>query len=259
MFSCLRHASRLIVRFSALLVLLGTGGCCLEGSTQARGDPSLATESPLVCDSKDLILPESAVASAEVVDDSERRDRYIKRLRDSTMDRWFSLQLDLEQRVVGYNEPIPFQVTINNETDYPVVFFRPVHLTLGVGGEFADLQVELLSSAGQRIEPDPSYAFFEPAEFPPSGRESFSVLPPRSSCRMDFELNWFETWAPLTEPIPPGDYEMRIRLSGSKIGPLLQRGAYQDHSTWTYADVGAWVGFTELSDPVSFSIRPAGE
>lgn len=205
---------------------------------------------PRPCDSSEMILPEDIMAAGESISSEEASRRFGERFAQrSEWLSWLSLRLDVAQSEFEYGADIPFRVTITNGTDHPVVFFRPQVNSLG-----ADLypigmfEIELVSATGEAVRAAPLMALPRRFPLPELTREAFSLLPPGESCYMDCLLARDRVWLPLPEHIPPGNYQMTIVLSGWAIGPS---------PTWEQTvDVGAWVGTTEPSNAVSFTILP---
>jgi hypothetical protein len=242
-----RNGSRLLV-LSGFLVLTVVSGCSdavdrnptPTVEPQPTDPPSSAPPAPL-CDSSEFILPDS---SGERITSEEARQR--RAARSAEQHDWLSLHLDLAQNAFGYAEPIPFRLTVTNETDHPVVFLRPRSLSLS-GDPQAELLVSLRALSG---ESNWEYTML-PWEWPPVTGEMFSVLPPGGSCAIDLNLVWDGTLEFLREPFGPGDYEMAVTLIGSFVGPETESSMYYD--------VGAWVGATQPSNMVELTILPPEE
>lgn len=206
-----------------------------------------ANPPPRPCDSSEMILPEDIVAAGETISSEEASRRFGERfaLRSESL----SLRLDVAHNEFEYGTDIPFRVTITNETDHPVIFFRPQFNSLGDTYPIGMFAIELVSATGEEVRP-PSYPamIHPPFPLPVRTRETFSLLPPGESCYIDYLLAGDRVWMPLPEPIPPGDYQMTVVFWGSWIGPKPIGGQP--------IDVGAWVGTTEPSNTVNFTILP---
>lgn len=230
-----------------------------EAASTPTAEPTVAATSPWLvfppprCDDSTLILPESMVTSAQRID-WEEFDRRASQRTSSQMD-WLSLRLDLDEHSFDYGAAIPFRLTFTNETDHPVIFYRPQSMALEPPLP-SDLLIVLVDSSGERVVPPPLGFSWEPGELPPAGREAFSVLSPLSSCVVNLELRWDETWPPLAEPLPPGDYEMRAVYYAYLAGPVFSLMGPEGYSGGIY-DVGAWMtGSTQSSNNVIFTILP---
>lgn len=217
---------------AATLALAITSGC--------------TPQSPQPCDSSEFILAEDV--TGEIIDPVE----FVRRSTSYSYcesDGRLSLRLDLMGNSFGYADAVPFRLTVTNEIDEPVTFLRPHSISLEEGVYPIGLEIRLTSSSGETVHP--GLRLTNPP-FPSIARprESFSTLPPRESCFMDFQLVWNQTWHPLEEPIPPGDYQMSVRFQGIAVGP-------QTDSAGEFLDVGAWVGCVEAPDIVTLTILPA--
>jgi len=230
---------------SALMVLVCA--CSAPGTPQPKSAIQAVPVFP-DCGNTEFALPESVVAAGERVDSLEYWDRFYERRRNQ--DRWLSVHLDLVNDVIGYGDPVPFRLTITNGTDRPVIFVRPQRMTLFLEVTYQGIPIQLLiflASSGERIAPV-GHALVQ-VQFPPPTRESFSVLPAGESCALDLPFLWNETLWPLEEPIPPGDYQMSMALRGTALGLGPEDGGY--------VDIGAWVGCSDVSNVVSFTVRQA--
>lgn len=187
------------------------------------------------CDNSKFALPESVMAAGEKIDSEEYWDRYRKY--PAKQDEWLSIRLDPARAIIPYADPIPFRLTVTNETDHPIIFVRPLHISFSGDLVSALPIVQLrvrMTSSGHEVKP--SKVSSPLVHFRPAPREAFSMLPSRESCTMDLQLTWNKTFLPLEAPIPPGDYQMNVVLKGTDLGPGTSE--YRDF------DIGGWVGST---------------
>ena len=166
---------------------------------------------------------------------------------------WLSMHLDLLTDTVQYAEPIRLRLVFTNTLNEPVVFARPQHISFYGDAtlepnQSSRLLVGMVSSAGERIKPVPIIA--TQLSYYPLPIEQFSHLAPGESCSLEIPLLWSNTHLPLSEPIPPGKYNLQAVSQHYDLGPQ----APNDRAKMI--DISAWVGETELSNNVTVTILP---
>lgn len=200
----------------------------------------------LACDSKEFAVPEQVVMTGKKFDGSQRQDPFDERFAEQHG--WLSVHLDLAQDVVPYAAPVPLLLTITNQSDHSVIFVRPRLISVGGTYDFNHsirLFVDMRSSSGEKIGP-PATLILSLYSSPPI--EDFSMLPPGKSCTVSLQLLWNKTIQPLEQPIPPGDYQVKVSLLGLDLGPSINK----DEAL----DIGSWVGKTDFSNTVTLNVLP---
>lgn len=195
------------------------------------------------CDSSQFMVPMNVITNGKFID-------YATVLPDPTP--WpsgLSVQLDVISGSVQYAESIPIRLSITNEKNEPIIFVRPQGLSFY--GDFVvknnSLVVDLRFASGDLIKSDDVSTGFPLVVHAPSA-DAFSILSLGASCRMDVSLVWNKMNSPLAAPIPGGTYQIKTALFLRYSGPEIPNGASE------YVDIGAWVGFTDYSNTVTFTV-----
>ena len=259
-------------------VLVGVEACFVRSDLQPTvSAPAIRTSSsPALkpCVSSEFAVPESVMrAGQELVRLSKPFYRTLEL--GPQQYGWLSVHLDLIQDVVQYGEAIPLRLTITNGTDQPVIFVRPRNVEFLYYYSYPPFHPSF-------VPPTPAVPFYEggltswhpyfPTQLyidlvpfpdkirPPEAiggtrspllKEDFSMLRPGQSCTIEWKLTWNGPGIPLTGPIPPGDYTLKVFLRGTDLGPEIP-----GRPVITILDIGGWVGTSEASNPVTLTILP---
>lgn len=163
---------------------------------------------------------------------------------------WLSVHLDLLQDAVPFGKPIPLLLTFTDTEDTPVIFARPQYIIFQNEhreiNQTSRLVVDVKSLSGNKLPLDLVVA--EVLGYIPPPTQEFSQLAPGQSCSMKLSLDWNATV--LTEPLPPGGYTLQVHSEHFDPGPRVSDGSSE---IW---NVNAWVGYTEPSNVVTFTVLP---